>query len=175
MDFIHIFLKKLIGKPFQIQNFRILEPLVDFIFNFEVYNLWLKTFKKALSEKKIRMESRERAFWKFLVMNLQTLKFNIKSMSGSKILKFWIFSENSFDCLKTKTGACVEPQAGTREIFCLQRTEKNQAKRKPTLTQPRNLSVLQENDPCHDRTWCPTAPVKISAQYLNPIQFYNKM
>jgi hypothetical protein len=58
----YIFSKKLIGKPFQIQNFRILEPLVDFIFNFGFYNLWLKTLKKALSEKKIRMEPRERAF-----------------------------------------------------------------------------------------------------------------
>jgi hypothetical protein len=73
------------------------------------------------------MEPRERAFWKFLVMNLQTLKLSIKSMSGSKILKFWIFSENSFDCLKIKIGACVEPRPGTREIFCLQGTEKNQA------------------------------------------------
>jgi hypothetical protein len=37
------------------------------------------------------------AFWKFLVMNLQTLKLNIKSRSGSKNLKFWIrdaFSKN---------------------------------------------------------------------------------
>ncbi len=58
-------------------------------------NSWLKTFKKhSLC---IQLFLRERAFSKFLVMNLQTLKLNIKSMSGSKILKFCIrdgFSKN---------------------------------------------------------------------------------
>jgi hypothetical protein len=41
MDFIFY-----IKKASQIQIFGILEPLVEFIFNFEVYNLGLKTFKK---------------------------------------------------------------------------------------------------------------------------------
>jgi hypothetical protein len=57
VDFI-FFLKSSLEKPSWIQNFWILEPLIDFIF---------------------------------------TLKLNIKSMSGSKILKFWIrdaFSKN---------------------------------------------------------------------------------
>jgi hypothetical protein len=37
-------------------------------------------------------------FLKFLVMNLQTLKLNLKSVSGFKILKFWIRDAFS-DCL----------------------------------------------------------------------------
>jgi hypothetical protein len=51
----YIFFKKFIKKSSQIRNFRILEPLVDFIFNFEFCNLGLKTFKK-LSLKRICME-----------------------------------------------------------------------------------------------------------------------
>jgi hypothetical protein len=75
-----IFSQKFFEKPSRIQNFRILESLIDFIFNFKVCKFMTKNFQKALLIK----------IWKFLVMNLQTLKLNIKSMSGSKILKFWI-------------------------------------------------------------------------------------
>jgi hypothetical protein len=51
MDLI-FFPKTFIENACQIQIFRILEPLVDFILNFEVYNFGLKTFKKALSPNK---------------------------------------------------------------------------------------------------------------------------
>ncbi len=67
--------------------FRILEPLVDFIFNFKVYNFGLKTFKKALSPYTFFWES----FLKIFSPNLKILKLNIKSRSGSKILKIWIW------------------------------------------------------------------------------------
>ncbi len=46
-----------VKKASQIQNFRILESLVDFIMNFEVWNLGLKTFKKALSQERELFES----------------------------------------------------------------------------------------------------------------------
>ncbi len=52
----YIFPWKYVKKAFQIQIFRIFESFFDFIFNFEVYNLGLKTFKKALSLKRIFME-----------------------------------------------------------------------------------------------------------------------
>jgi hypothetical protein len=41
-----IFSCKYFKKAFEIQIFRILESLVDFLFNFEFHNLGLKTFKK---------------------------------------------------------------------------------------------------------------------------------
>jgi hypothetical protein len=41
-----VFSQKFIEKASQIKNFRIFEPLVDFIFNLKICNLELKTFKK---------------------------------------------------------------------------------------------------------------------------------
>jgi hypothetical protein len=52
MDFIS-FPKSSLKNFIKSKFFRILESLVDFIFNFEVYNLGLKTFKKALSQENL--------------------------------------------------------------------------------------------------------------------------
>jgi hypothetical protein len=62
MDLI-LFLESLFKNLLKSKIFRILEPFVDFIFNFEVYNLWLKSFKKALSQENLYGE-RKRAFLK---------------------------------------------------------------------------------------------------------------
>jgi hypothetical protein len=56
MDFIFFpesMLKKLLKSKFS----KILEPLFDFIFNFEVYNFGLKTSKKLLSREFVWRES----------------------------------------------------------------------------------------------------------------------
>jgi hypothetical protein len=83
-EMLNIVSKKFIEKPSRIQNFKILEPLFDFKFNFKVSKFIAKNFQKALFPYKF---SWERVFWKFLAMNLLTLKLNIKSNSGSKILE----------------------------------------------------------------------------------------
>jgi hypothetical protein len=89
MNFI-FFSWKCFKKSSQIQNFRILEPLIVFKFNSKICNFMTKNFEKALSSYKF---SWERAFSKFLVIKLQILELNLKSMSGSKILKFWIWDD----------------------------------------------------------------------------------
>ncbi len=87
----YIFSWKFDEKASQIQNFRILETLVDFKFNFQVWNKGLKTFRKALASKFSWEREKERAFLKVFSPLLQTWKLNLKSMSGSKILKIWIW------------------------------------------------------------------------------------
>jgi hypothetical protein len=67
----YIFSWKFIEKPSQIQNFRILEPLVSFKFNFIIWNLGVKTFKKL----SLHIKSLERElFPKFLTLNYRLLK-----------------------------------------------------------------------------------------------------
>jgi hypothetical protein len=73
----------------QIEIFRIFEPLVDFKFNFEVYNLGQKTFKK-LSLHGNSKERKRKSFLKAFTPKLSTSKLNLNSTSGSKILKIWI-------------------------------------------------------------------------------------
>jgi hypothetical protein len=69
-------------KAFQFQIFRVLEPLVDFIF----CNLGLKTSKSSLHTNSLKRE----LFLKAFSPELSTSKLNIKSTSGPKTLKFWI-------------------------------------------------------------------------------------
>jgi hypothetical protein len=81
MDFL-FFLKDL-WKTFSNPNFQNFRA-THFILNFKVCKFITKNFQKAFSQENLY---EERSFWKFLVMNLQTLKFNIKWVA----LKFWKF------------------------------------------------------------------------------------
>jgi hypothetical protein len=60
---------------------RILEPLIDFKFSYEVYNLGLKAFKKALSSNKIlwRERERERERKRELFESFQALNCKLKN------------------------------------------------------------------------------------------------